>query len=243
MVAVGNELCVDRFESQLVDAATGVPLSPDYPTSRHMTEHVLKKWSAGRWRTGDLHARALPLPPLLRAPGDTPSAIARSRFAVVPSGYLTWYAAKKACVAAGKRLCTYYEWLTACRGDKGRKFPYGDDYERGTCNVYRYDHPAATLHDNAAIGHLDPRLNRVTEGGEPLLRRTGATASCASRWGDDAIYDMVGNLDEWVDHKRGSFAGGFYSRSTRKGCDSVITVHPKRYLDYSLGTRCCLNAR
>jgi hypothetical protein len=58
-------------------------------------------------------------------------------------------------------------------------------------------------------------------------------------WGNDAIYDMVGNLDEWVDDGEGAFMGGFFARSTRLGCDARIAVHPKPYADYSLGVRCC----
>ncbi len=239
----GADLCVDRYETQIVDGATGLPLSPDYPTTPKLTGHVLSAWAAGHRRTGDLHARAMPLPPLLRAATAAPKVVARSRLRVVPSGYLTSFAAADACKAAGKRLCTLDEWKRACRGEQNRDFPYGDDYEHGACNVYRYAHPAATLHGNSAVGHLDPRLNRVTEAGDPMLRRTGATSRCASRWGDDAIYDMVGNLDEWVDKKGGAFAGGFYSRSTRSGCSAAISVHPRRYLDYSLGTRCCLSPK
>ena len=73
----------------------------------------------------------------------------------------------------------------------------------------------------------------------PLLRSTGATATCKSAWGGDAIYDMVGNLDEWVNADKGAFLGGFYARSTREGCDSKVSSHPRAYFDYSLGARCC----
>lgn len=66
-------------------------------------------------------------------------------------------------------------------------------------------HPAATLHGNASVGHLDPRLNTVREkNGDPLLRATGTTSRCKSEWGDDAAWDMNGNLDEWVDDGRTS---------------------------------------
>ncbi|HSN99577.1 MAG TPA: hypothetical protein VLS89_14885, partial [Candidatus Nanopelagicales bacterium] len=65
---------------------------------------------------------------------------------------------------------------------------------------------------------------------------------CQSRWGSDAIHDMVGNLDEWVDDPDGAFAGGFYSRSTRAGCDALVTAHPRAYADYSTGVRCCRDA-
>jgi formylglycine-generating enzyme required for sulfatase activity len=203
---------------------------------------VLKAWSAGRHRTGDLHARAMVLPPLLRLPTHKPEPRPQVRVGVLPTGYLNGYAARNACASVGKRLCKHEEFVTACRGESDQDFPYGKHYRHQSCNVFREAHPAHSLHGNPSIGHLDPRLNLVSEAGHPLLRRTGATASCASRWGDDAIYDMVGNLDEWIDAPKGAFAGGFYSRSTREGCAAVITVHPKPYFDYSLGVRCCRDA-
>jgi len=241
MVSVGR-FCIDRFEGQLVDATSGVALSPDYPTTPRLVQITLDAWVSQRWYYGDLHAHAMPLPALLRPRNASPQVRVHSRRGVIPSGYVSGHVAKQACTAAGKRLCTRFEWLGACRGQQERKFPYGDDYSHGACNVFRYAHPAATLHDNPSIGHLDPRLNRVLDKGKPMLRRTGATPRCASQWGDDAIYDMVGNLDEWVETKSGGFAGGFYSRSTRRGCKSLITAHPRRYLDYSLGIRCCADA-
>jgi hypothetical protein len=45
-----------------------------------------------------------------------------------------------------------------------------------------------------------------------------------------------------VDEGAGAFAGGFYARATKAGCDAVITVHPKIYIDYSIGVRCCRDA-
>ena len=165
--------------------------------------------------------------------------LAVARMGARPSGYLTGVVAEAACAAAGKRLCTLDEYVTACRGEADTPFPYGDTYEDGVCNVFREEHPAALLHGNASIGHLDPRLDRVLSKGRPLLQRTGESPACRSKWGDDAVYDMVGNLDEWVDEGGGAFAGGFYARSTRSGCEALVTAHPKSYLDYSTGVRCC----
>jgi hypothetical protein len=241
MVAVGT-YCVDRYEARLA-GDDGELLSPDYPPSPALVATIFSAWAFGRFYEGDLHARAMPLPPLGRPPEAEPRFVARSERAVAPSGYLSGYAAKQACEAAGKRLCRHDEWVRACRGEAQTKFPYGDDYVHGACNVFRFDHPARILHGNAAIGHLDPRLNQVVANDGPMRKPTGASRRCASRWGDDAIYDMVGNLDEWVDLKSGAFAGGFYARATRTGCDALISVHPRRYLDYSLGVRCCRDAR
>jgi hypothetical protein len=240
MVSIGGHFCVDRFESMLVDARTGAPLSPDYPTTPNLLDFVLGEWSTARERTGNVHARAFPLPWIAPSRiGDKPEPVAVARLGVRPSGYVTGLVAEAACAAAGKRLCSLDEFVTACRGEGDTLFPYGDTYEDGVCNVFREEHPAALLHGNASIGHLDPRLNRVLSRGRPLLQRTGESPACRSRWGDDAVYDMVGNLDEWVDEGNGAFAGGFYARSTRSGCEAVVTVHPKGYLDYSTGVRCC----
>ena len=157
----------------------------------------------------------------------------------VPSGYMTGEHAEIACKNAGKRLCTEPEWVTACRGEKQTRFPYGERYVEGRCNVFREDHPAHILHGSFSIGLSDPRLNVLDLDGAPLLRTTGKTGSCASVWGDDAVYDMVGNLDEWIADEQGAFVGGFYARATRKGCDARVTNHPRSYFDYSTGVRCC----
>jgi len=241
MVSIAGRYCVDRYEATLVDAASGEPFSPDYPATPSFFDVALADWATGRARWGNAHARAFPLPLVPRPPTVTPLAL--SRRGARPNGYVQGVVAEAACVAAGKRLCTRDEIRTACRGEDDTAFPYGPNYVEGACNVFRDDHPAAILHDNASLGHLDPRLDRVAGADGPLLRPAGATPQCRSRWGADAVYDLVGNLDEWIDDPKGAFAGGFFSRATRAGCDAVITAHPKVYLDYSTGVRCCKDAR
>ncbi|HEY6081765.1 MAG TPA: SUMF1/EgtB/PvdO family nonheme iron enzyme [Polyangiaceae bacterium] len=234
MVSIRGQFCIDRFEASLVDARER-PLSPYYPPAHDELVHVF-----GVFRRVSGARRAVPLPqPPDFALAEAFEPQARSRPALVPSGYMSGVMAGRACQNAGKRLCSPSEWTTACKGQRATKFPYGDSYADGQCNVFRASHPAVLLYGDASKNHLDPRLNLTEDAAGPLLRKTGATASCASMWGEDAIYDMVGNLDEWVDEAQGAFQGGFYARSTREGCDARITVHPPQYLDYSLGVRCC----
>jgi hypothetical protein len=242
-MVLAKAFCIDRFESTLVDSVSGEVLSPDWPVAPNLLDLAVNEWTTGRTRVGNVHARAWPLPQLPSWQRSArPQPIAVSRFGVRPNGYVHGNAAAAACTAAGKRLCSADEFSVACRGEADTLFPYGENYEDGRCNVFRDDHPAAILHNNSSIGHLDPRLNRVTAKGEPLLRTTGATPTCRSRWGDDAVYDLVGNVDEWVDEPTGAFAGGFFSRSTRAGCEALITAHPRHYADYSTGVRCCRDA-
>jgi formylglycine-generating enzyme required for sulfatase activity len=47
---------------------------------------------------------------------------------------VSWFEARDACVAAGKRLCADSEWLTACRGPLDQAYPYGDVYAASACN-------------------------------------------------------------------------------------------------------------
>ncbi len=238
--AGGPKYCVDRYEAMLVDKETKTRISPYYAPSRRRAAYSAKVWESQRFEVGGPEARAMPLPPLpawqLQRDFE-PLAVVRK--GVTPNGHTSGVEAKRACENAGKRLCSATEWRTACGGQEGRQFPYGDAFEWKTCNVFREAHPAAVLHDDASTGHNDPRLNKVTHKGQPLLRKTGDTPTCASRWGDDAIYDMVGNLDEWLDDPEGTFAGGFYARSAKNGCDWKATGHTFDYADYSTGVRCC----
>ena len=236
--------CIDRWEASLVDAKSGRALSPYYPAHPLLLHRIREVWEVEKWVNGSAGARAMPLPELPAwQRTERFEAKAVSAPGVVPSGYLTYYLAKKACENAGKRLCTEEEWVTACRGARDLPYPYGGNYVAGRCNVFRSIHPAAVLHDNASMGHTDPRLNLVLEGDDPLLRLTGGTAGCASVWGDDRIWDMVGNLDEWIADDAGVFVGGFYSRGTTKGCEARISSHSAVYYDYSTGTRCCQDAQ
>lgn len=227
----------------MVDRTTGELLSPYYPPSPRQLVEVWQAWEIDRRSFGAEAARAMPLPELgawQRA--HSFDATARSKKGTVPQAYMSYPVAKRACENAGKRLCTRDEWVTACKGRTKTKFPYGEAFDRTKCNVYGYIHPGVALHQGASFGHRDPRLNLVLDGSEPLLKVTGAMPECASRWDGDAIYDMVGNVDEWVDGDKPEFVGGFYARSTTSGCESRVTNHAPIYYDYSLGVRCCMDA-
>ena len=235
MVAVAGRVCVDRFETSIVDAATGAPWSPFYTPDLERARAVFGFYAKPDAPPTFLeNAPALPEPPRFAIRPQ-----ARSVSGVLPQGYLSANQAEAACNAAEKRLCTEAEWVTACRGEAQRDFPYGDRYEQGSCNVYRENHPSAMLHDNAARYHDDPRNHLVETGGRAFLQETSERSRCASRWGDDAVFDMVGNLDEWVSDAGGVFVGGFYSRGTRSGCLSRVSAHERGYSDYSTGARCC----
>lgn len=241
MVDIEGEFCVDRYEASLVDRGTRRPLSPYFPPSRGDIQASLERGELLRERAPTALGRSMPIPQPAEyeLTGEvTPMAV--SLPGELPHGYMSGQTATSACRNAGKRLCTASEWRRACRGQGRSRFPYGNEYRQGACNVFRATHPARVLHADPSLHHLDPRLNLVTDSEGPLLRKTGAVGTCRSAFGSDAVYDMVGNLDEWVAGPPGVFLGGFYSRATREGCDAEISSHAFEYLDYSLGFRCCL---
>jgi hypothetical protein len=235
MVDVGGSFCVDRYEASLVDVRLARPISPYFAPQSGAARRALDAFLGSAPRS--------PAPELPRPPGwellESFAPKAESRASAVPNGYVSGLLARTACENAGKRLCTRAEWVRACRGERNRKFPYGDNYEPNACNVYREAHPAQALWGNASTHHLDPRLNLVEGSAGPLLHKTGETSRCRSEWGPDSIFDMVGNIDEWVDEPGGAFLGGFYARATVNGCDAIVNEHPVEYFDYSTGVRCC----
>lgn len=239
MARIGG-FCIDRWEVHTVDSKTRLRLSPFYPPEPQLLKTVYDFWSTEAGRTGTARARQLPLPPVPEHQKGHFSARAVSSPGVLPQGYMTYYSAQTACQNAGKRLCSEEEWTLACRGRRGAKHPYGTEFKHGTCNIFRALHPAYELHGNSSLGHLDPRLHLVIEEGKkPLLLETGSQENCVSKALEGEIFDMVGNLDEWIDDPDGTFVGGFFSRQTREGCEAKIEGHAPAYTDYSLGTRCC----
>jgi hypothetical protein len=161
---------------------------------------------------------------------------------ILPSGYLSWYRAQRACEAQGKVLCDAETWSRAC-GNLNQGYPYGDVFVQGTCN------------DGL--------------GGIGELAETGAFADCRE---SDRIHDLSGNLAEWVQDwdtggsGYGVAAGHHYLPeicSMGAQCHQVDTGNPADYAAFRnaldcvvyfanfelypaydarsfLGTRCCL---
>jgi formylglycine-generating enzyme len=167
--------------------------------------------------------------------------VAVSRPDAVPQGYVSKKQAEHVCGAAGKRLCTSQEWVTACRGPVETIYPYGPVERPNACNT----HGASPLRKlfggtkgSYSLGPMNhPLLNRLPG----TVAKTGTFAACTNGWG---IYDMVGNLHEWTADESGVFRGGYYldTKINGLGCGYATTAHAPSYHDYSTGFRCCRDA-
>ena len=73
------------------------------------------------------------------------------------------------------------------------------------------------------------------------LTNTGEESDCTNDYG---VYDMVGNLHEWVNDPAGTFFGGFFMDTFQngQGCEYRTRGHGFGYHDYSTGFRCCDDA-
>jgi hypothetical protein len=166
------------------------------------------------------------------------SGIAASAPGVVPQGYISGDVAATACELAGKRLCTSAEWLQACRGPNANTYPYGDSYQPDTCNDSRALHPVLEVFGPDATFTTqqlnDPQLNQLADSVDP----TGANGACQSAYG---VWDMHGNLDEWVSDPGGTLRGGNYVEASLNGlgCFYTTTAFAIGYHDYRTGFRCC----
>jgi hypothetical protein len=164
---------------------------------------------------------------------------------VTPQGYISGRQAAAACAASGKRLCAADEWEQACRGPNNTTFPYGAARRRRVCNDdVRAVHPVAEIGALLDIeaGELwrsamnNPLINQLPNS----LLPTGERGACTNGYG---VFDMVGNLHEWVDDPEGTFRGGYYMDTERNGdgCRYATTAHSFKYHDYSTGFRCCMD--
>ncbi|MFO0580005.1 MAG: bifunctional serine/threonine-protein kinase/formylglycine-generating enzyme family protein [Polyangia bacterium] len=101
-----------------------------------------------------------------------------SQYADFPVTQVSWHAAVMYCAASGKRLPTEAEWEYAARGSEGRRFPWGFEMPRcdGTVFARKPNMPCSSL----GVG---PR--------EVATAKQDRTP--------DGIYDLGGNVPEWVE--------------------------------------------
>jgi sulfatase modifying factor 1 len=149
----------------------------------------------------------------------------------------SWYDARDACKAAGKRLCTADEWTFACEGPERLPYPYGNARDATACNIDK-DHPTV---DERALSDPEKRDAEVARlwQGEP----SGARDRCVSPFG---VHDMTGNVDEWTVNETGkpyasALKGGYWSW-VRGRCRAVTPGHEESFRYYQIGFRCCADA-
>jgi len=134
--------------------------------------------------------------PYNKSPPDRADGLrAVSQEGAKPQGHISQVASARACANAGKRLCSIDEWRAAFGGNK---YPYGDVFREGACNAGLVGtHPLVHFFPDTPHAkrpgsqYNDPRILDYVS-----LNAGGAFRECVSPLG---IYDLGGNLSEWLD--------------------------------------------
>jgi sulfatase modifying factor 1 len=157
-----------------------------------------------------------------------------SKKGVHPQAYVSANDAARACEHSGKRLCKPAEWKKACAGPEEATYGYSHERVPNRCNDHGTSAYATQARMGGGNGLNDPTLNQHPG----TLAPSGSHASCTNGYG---VYDMVGNVHEWVNDPQGTFLGGYYQDThlNGDGCNYETTAHSASYHDYSTGFRCC----
>ncbi len=165
-----------------------------------------------------------------------------------PAWMIDWYQAQATCESQGKRLCWSSEWTAACEGRAHTPFPYGYQRNHDLCNMDNFfiepkrPGPRAQFlfysKNGAEARNELARLDQSVP--------SGSLEGCKSDFG---VYDMPGNVDEWVISdeapaeisKWAGLKGGAWGH-VRSQCRPMTYSHDPGFQYYFVGFRCCRDA-
>src|SRR5262249_26818167 len=117
-----------------------------------------------------------------------------------PATYVSWYGADAFCRARGKRLPAADEWELAARGEAGRPRPWGDG-ELTDCHAVNY-----------MLGA------RGCDGGAPGVGPVGGSPGDRT---PDGIFDLAGNVVEWMSDEHVPRSDRDVTYCSRVGCRAM----------------------
>jgi eukaryotic-like serine/threonine-protein kinase len=131
-----------------------------------------------------VRAGACQPPRKLDAPSVTDDYYGNPLFDDFPVIYVSWNDAVDYCAWAGRRLPTEAEWEKAARGLKGQKYPWGNQAPNGF--LVNLCDASCTFEAERDASYND---------GYPGVAQVGAFPQGMSPF---EVYDMAGNVNEWV---------------------------------------------
>lgn len=162
----------------------------------------------------------------------------------LPALLVSWVDAKKQCEAIGKRLCTEDEFNFACEGEEMLPYTYGFERDPTKCNIDRPYRKREKKLFKYARCMKDPVCKAELEKLDQRLP-TGSLAACVSPFG---VYDLNGNINEWVFRpkekppSRSGLKGGWWG-PVRGRCRPTVGFHKEEDYGYEEGFRCCADPK
>ena len=143
--------------------------------------------------------------------------------------------AQRHCAAQKKRLCTEQEWELGCEGAERRPLAYGWRVDKTACNSDKGWRPFNVTALRAGGEDAEREVEKLWQGS-----LSGKYLTCVSMYG---IYDMMGNVEEWVVSRPGrkfpgALMGGFWAKPWT-GCRGTNDAHEPTFEFYETGFRCC----
>jgi hypothetical protein len=175
---------------------------------------------------------------------DTSSGKASARACSVtgrmPWTNITYSQAQAACAAAGGRLCTEAEWQKACQYWSGSggvcSWSYSGDASHD-CHSY-----AATTCNTNDYNNGNDNVSRTNPGTDKVLA-TGSLGSCYREHNSARVYDLSGNVKEWVQARSSGVnplrGGAMNNTAIGTRCDFNFTLADNNFLFFNAGFRCC----
>lgn len=156
--------------------------------------------------------------------------VAESARREIPALHVSWFEAKAACERAGRRMCREEEWVSACQGaraiDDNHNGEFADDMIEGTAYPYGDLHEPNRCWDG-----------RVGDNFRPVY--TGELPGCVTAAG---VYDLTGNVEEWVGEtpETAALLGGAWDTSDDHArCYRRNDTFGAGYSSPRTGFRCC----
>jgi len=159
----------------------------------------------------------------------------------VPANGLSWFDAQEVCGAVGKRLCTEKEWVAACQGafpvDDNDDGYYADDMIEGQSYPYSEYHIPRRCWDGSWYNTRSKEGYEEMKAARPIY--TGSMPGCVSV---DGVYDLTGNVEEWVGASKDEavlLGGAFNTSRDNARCYRRNDTFGPGYSAGRNGVRCC----
>ena len=158
---------------------------------------------------------------------------------LIPATQMSWFAANDACQAAGKRMCSEAEWVAACQNtepiDDDGNGQFADDMVEGTSYPYADYHSPGRCWDGHARGSKCGKER--DQDCRPVY--TGEMPGCVSAGG---VYDLTGNVEEWVGDSAETavlLGGAFDTSKDHARCYRRNDTYGPGFANIRTGFRCC----